>query len=232
MRKVPPHHFFLSLLLVLIIPGILDFFAMSLIASLPSSYSPGPFMTGVIAFLLFYIFALCSYRIFLSICPLKPGYIPEKSTQELIFNVYIFFFLLLFYPIIRSNILPVPLVRLVYQALGAKLGPNVWPTNTLYDPIFISIGENTIVGNDCALIPHVMEGRFLAHYPIKVGKNVTIGRGSTVLSDVTIGDNAIVAAGAVVSKGTNIGPGEIWGGVPAKLIRTKSPDELAAPQQG
>ena len=33
-----------------------------------------------------------------------------------------------------------------------------------------------------------------------------------------MGDNAIVATGAVVAKRTQIGAGEIWGGVPAKLF--------------
>ncbi len=39
------------------------------------------------------------------------------------------------------------------------------------------------------------------------------------LGDVAIGDNAMVAANALVLKGTRIGPGEVWGGVPARLLR-------------
>lgn len=42
-----------------------------------------------------------------------------------------------------------------------------------------------------------------------------------------IGDGAILAANAVLKKGTIIGPGEIWGGVPAKKIgvRGEKPTE-------
>jgi acetyltransferase-like isoleucine patch superfamily enzyme len=39
------------------------------------------------------------------------------------------------------------------------------------------------------------------------------------MSGVTIGDGAIVSAGAVVTKGSRIGKGEVWGGVPAKLLK-------------
>lgn len=53
---------------------------------------------------------------------------------------------------------------------------------------------------------------------IKVGRNVWIGSNSTILSGVSIGDNAVVAAGAVVSK--DVAPNTIVGGVPAKFIKT------------
>jgi acetyltransferase-like isoleucine patch superfamily enzyme len=64
----------------------------------------------------------------------------------------------------------------------------------------------------------VIENRKLAHYPIRVGNDVTIGAHSVVLAGVTIGDGALVATGAVVRKGTQIGAGEVWGGVPARRI--------------
>lgn len=231
MRKIPPSHITVAMLLVLLLPLAL---ALGVVCVLVNAgvLSPGPtFLNFVCTVVLLYAAALVSYRLFLTVFPLHPGYIEPESKQEFTFNVYIFYFLFLFYPIIRSNILPVPLIRLVYQLLGAKLGDNVWPTNTLYDPIFITIGDNTIIGNDTALIPHVMEGDRLGHFPIVIGKNATIGRGATVLADVTIGDDAIVAAGSVVPKGTKIGPGEIWGGVPAKLIRHKKPEEMSTARE-
>ena len=51
--------------------------------------------------------------------------------------------------------------------------------------------------------------------------------GSTVLDFAEIGEGAIVAAGALVLKNTVIGPGELWGGVPARFIKQVNP-ELAA----
>lgn len=40
-----------------------------------------------------------------------------------------------------------------------------------------------------------------------------------------IGDGAIVAMNSVVTKGTQIGPNEIWAGVPARLLKTRRADE-------
>jgi len=54
--------------------------------------------------------------------------------------------------------------------------------------------------------------------PVKIGNSVFIGAHSTILKGVSIGENSIVGAGSVVTK--NIPPDEIWGGNPAKKIRT------------
>ena len=169
--------------------------------------------------LLIYLFAFSFFRLFLAVFPLREGEIPEGSQQEFIYHVYLLFYLILFYPILRSGFVPVPIMRLVYLALGAKLGENTYSSGIILDGQFVEIGSNSIVGQYALLVPHVIEGKKLAHYPIRMGNNVTIGAGATVLSGVTICDGAIVSTGAVVTKGTHIAPGEIWGGVPAKLIK-------------
>lgn len=53
--------------------------------------------------------------------------------------------------------------------------------------------------------------------PIVLDKNIWVGSNATILSGVTIGDNAVVAAGAVVNK--DVAPNTIVGGVPAKFIK-------------
>ena len=52
-----------------------------------------------------------------------------------------------------------------------------------------------------------------------IGANVFIGPG------ISIGANAVVGANSVVTH--NIPEGEIWGGVPARRIRSKRPSQLA-----
>jgi hypothetical protein len=174
---------------------------------------------AIAAVVFLYVYAILIYRIFLHAFPLREGEIPQGSGQEFVYHVYVLFYLMLFYPVIRSGIPPAPLMRLFYRALGARLGPNTYSQGILHDPPFVEIGANSVVGQSALLIPHVIEGTRLAHYPIRIGDNVTVGAAATVLAGVTIGDGAVVSAGAVVPKGTRIEQGEIWGGVPAKLLK-------------
>lgn len=181
----------------------------------------------LLAGLLFlYVFAILIYRLFLTLFPLSAGEIAPGSRQEFVYHVYLLFYLILFYPVMRSGAVPVPMMRLFYLALGARLGANTYSSGIIKDPGFVEIGSNSIVGQGALLIPHVVEGPRLAHYPIRMGDNVTIGAHAVVLCDVVIGNGAIVAVGAVVARGTRIAHGEVWGGVPARCIRRAgdSPD--------
>ena len=60
--------------------------------------------------------------------------------------------------------------------------------------------------------------------PIKVGDDVWIGYGATILSGVTIGQGAIIAAGSVVVK--DVEPYSVVGGNPAKLIKYRYSTEI------
>jgi hypothetical protein len=178
----------------------------------------------VIAGIVFlYVYAIATYRIFLKLFPLQPGEIEPDSRQEFIYHVYVLFYLMLFYPVMRSGFVPAPLMRVFYLALGTRLGENTYSQGIIHDPPFVEIGSNSVVGQYAILVPHVIEGARLAHYPIRIGDNVTIGAHASVLAGVEIGDGAVVATGAVVKKGTRIGPGEVWGGVPAVPIRSSPP---------
>jgi carbonic anhydrase/acetyltransferase-like protein (isoleucine patch superfamily) len=50
-----------------------------------------------------------------------------------------------------------------------------------------------------------------------------IGIGATVLSRATIGEGALIAAGALILEETNVPPGTLWAGVPARQIRELTP---------
>ncbi|WP_137130097.1 DapH/DapD/GlmU-related protein [Rhizobium sp. FY34] len=65
---------------------------------------------------------------------------------------------------------------------------------------------------------------------VTIGHDVWIGHGATVLPGVTVGNGAVIGAGAVVSK--DVAPYTIVGGVPAKLIRERFPEEIASGMQG
>jgi acetyltransferase-like isoleucine patch superfamily enzyme len=172
---------------------------------------------GAVIFVYLYAFAI--YRLFLHVMPLKEGELPEGSREEFAAQVNILFYLMLFNSLIRTHFLPVPLMRLVYQALGARLGANTYSAGTLLDPPLTEFGTNCIIGHDAVLFCHAIEGRHFALSRIRVGDNVTIGATAVVMSGVRIGDGAIVSAGALVLKDTQIGPREVWGGVPAKRLK-------------
>lgn len=112
-------------------------------------------------------------------------------------------------------------MRIFYLALGARLGTNTYSQGIIHDPSFVEMGNDGVVGQGALLIPHVIEGTRLAHYPIRIGNHVTIGAHAVVLADTIIENDAIVSAGAVVPKGTHIGAGEVWGGVPAKPLKQR-----------
>lgn len=59
-----------------------------------------------------------------------------------------------------------------------------------------------------------------------IGNDVWIGHNVTVLSSITIGNGAVLAAGAVVTR--DVAPYTIVAGVPARPIRRRFPEEIAA----
>jgi acetyltransferase-like isoleucine patch superfamily enzyme len=174
------------------------------------------FICGI---LFLYLFAIFFHRLFLRFFPLKEGYIVPGSSQEFIYHVYLLCYLVLFYQLIRPKIIPVPLLKIVYLMLGAKLGKNTFCSGTILDPIFTQAGNNTIIGEDSCLFAHAIEGEHLSHKAILLGDRVTIGAKSIVMPGVQVGNDSIVAAGSVVPKNTIIGPKEIWGGNPAKFLK-------------
>lgn len=217
MRKVSALQV-LSFLLLLTTASVLALCAnYFLFGALPLGDFRGVFLT-VSAIVLVYISVIAVFRGFCRAFPLPEGEIAVGSREEFRYHVYLLFFLIVFYPIMFSMMLPVPLMRLFYQLLGARLGANTYPGGVLMDPPFVTLGSNTIVGQGALIVPHVIEGPRLAHHRVRIGDNVTLGARSVVLAGCTIADGATVAIGAVVRKGTVIGAGEVWGGVPARCI--------------
>jgi phosphonate metabolism protein (transferase hexapeptide repeat family) len=63
-------------------------------------------------------------------------------------------------------------------------------------------------------------------HPVIIGHDVWIGHGAIVLPGRMIGTGAVVAAGAVVTK--DVAPYAIVAGNPARVVRTRFPDAIAA----
>lgn len=98
------------------------------------------------------------------------------------------------------------------------IGPGVHPTNLLTSHnIFYkknSLGRAEWVG----------KVDFNEEQRIEIGHDVWIGLNCIIMDGVKIGDSSIIAAGAVVTK--DIPPFAIAGGVPAKVIKYRFPQEI------
>ena len=173
----------------------------------------------VLFFLVFYVWAFIVYRLSHRFMPLVEGELAQGSREEFAYQVDTLFRLVLFYPLIRTYFIPTPIMRLVYQGLGTKMGENTYSGGAILDPALTELGDNTIIGHDAVLFSHELEGAHMALYKIHIGSNVTVGAKAVIMPGVSVGDGAIVAVNSVVSKGTKIGSGEAWGGTPA--IRLK-----------
>ncbi len=182
----------------------------------------GPF-AGVVGFVCggvaFFCAAAAVYRVFFRLRPLPLGTIEHAGPESFTYDVYLLFFLLVFYPVILSRSVPVPVMRLVYLLLGAKLGRNTYSSGAIMDPLLTQAGENTIIGLNAIVSCHTIEGPKITVAPVKIGNGVTVGGNTVVLPGVEIGDGAVVGINSVVPKHTRIGPGEVWAGNPARRIR-------------
>lgn len=190
---------------------------------LPAGDFRGVAVIGLVVVAL-YLYGFLIYRMFLRLTPLEEGELAPGSHGELVAQVNTLFYLVLFYSLTRTHFLPVPLLRLVHQALGARLGDNTYG-GVILDPPLTTVGANCIIGHDAVLFAHAIEGPRFALSRIVIGDNVTIGAHAVIMSGVQIGHGAIVSAGAVVGKGVCIADGEVWGGIPARRLRAAGAGE-------
>lgn len=134
----------------------------------------------------------------------------------------------------------------VFLASGVKIIGNVkieedssvwYNTVVRGDVHYISIGKMTNI-QDCSML-HVTNGK----YPLNIGNKVTVGHsvtlhgctvkdlsligiGAVILDGAVIEEKALVAAGAVITPGFIVPSGKLAAGVPARVIRNLSDEEI------
>jgi carbonic anhydrase/acetyltransferase-like protein (isoleucine patch superfamily) len=116
---------------------------------------------------------------------------------------------------------------------------SVWFNSVIRgDVYYIRIGNRTNIQDGTVI--HVTNGTHptILEDEVTVGHNVTlhgcyieygclIGMGSIVMDDVKIGAQSIVAAGALISPGTKVPPRSLVMGMPAKVKRPLTDEEVA-----
>jgi len=109
----------------------------------------------------------------------------------------------------------------------------------------ITIGDNTIVQDNCVIHSgsldgfedivigeNVVIGHGAVNHARKIGNNVLIGINATILHDAEIGDFCIIAAGALVGQGAKIPDRSFVAGVPGKVKKEVSQEQLLWTQLG
>ena len=100
---------------------------------------------------------------------------------------------------------------------GLKLGRNFdIGTFTYINARYSVTIENLVqIGSHCSIYSHsTIDDK---QGPVVLKKNCRIGTHSTIMPNITIGENSIIAAHSFVN--CNIPQNEIWGGTPARKIK-------------
>ncbi|MFM6935746.1 MAG: gamma carbonic anhydrase family protein [Flavobacteriales bacterium] len=101
----------------------------------------------------------------------------------------------------RVNVQDGAVIHCTYEKTKVQLGN------------YVSIGHNALV-HGCTVEDHVL-----------------IGMGAIVMDDCYIESNSIIAAGAVLLEGTRVESWSIYAGIPAKKVKTLSPELFAGEVQ-
>ena len=96
----------------------------------------------------------------------------------------------------KVNIQDGAVIHCTYKKAGTTIGNNV------------SIGHNALV-HGCTL-----------------KDNVLVGMGAIVMDNAVVEKNCIIAAGAVVLENTHVESGSIYAGMPAKLVKKLSEEQI------
>jgi len=144
-----------------------------------------------------------------------------------------------------KNLFP-KLAKNVFLAPGVKVIGNVeigeyssiWYNSVVRGDVhYIKIGERTNI-QDCSML-HVTNGKF----SLNIGNSVTIahavklhgctlkdlsfiGIGATILDGAIVEEKSMVAAGAVILENFVVPSGKLVAGVPGKIIRDLTPEEI------
>ena len=104
-----------------------------------------------------------------------------------------------------------------FGRLILKTGVNVQDTCVMHG----FPGTDTVIEED----GHIGHGAVL--HGCCIGRNVLVGMNAVIMDNAVIGESSIVAACAFVKAGMEVPPRSLIAGVPAKVVRNVSEQELA-----
>src|SRR5262249_45439188 len=91
----------------------------------------------------------------------------------------------------------------------------------IYEWDLVTIEDDAVLGGDCVVQGHLLEGGRMKMRPVRIGKKALVGTGAKVMPGCVIDDGGILAAGSIMKKAATVPANEIWGGTPPRLIRAR-----------
>jgi gamma-carbonic anhydrase len=116
-------------------------------------------------------------------------------------------------------------------------GVNIWFQTVIRgDLARIQLGPRVNIQDGCVIHTDrnepqdIAEGVVVGHRAVlhgrRIGRDTLIGMGALLLTGCEIGDECLVAAGTLVTEGRRIPPRSVVKGVPGKVVREITEDEL------
>jgi carbonic anhydrase/acetyltransferase-like protein (isoleucine patch superfamily) len=116
-------------------------------------------------------------------------------------------------------------------------GANVWFATVIRGDLAritlgprVNLQDGCIVHTDYDQPLEIEEGVVVGHAAVlhgrRIGRDSLIGIGARLLSGCEIGAECLIAAGTVVTEGRRIPPRSVVMGVPGKVVRPVTPEEL------
>src|SRR5436853_268434 len=133
------------------------------------------------------------------------------------------------------------LPRVAWLGHGTKVRAHegvvsIGPKTVLGQECTISAYQHVSIGRECVIADRVMlidfdHGMVEVERPVRVqgiykrdvrvGNNVWIGYGASILRGVTVGDNAVIGTSSVVTQ--DVPANAVVAGIPARVIRLREP---------
>lgn len=117
---------------------------------------------------------------------------------------------------------PAACLRGDFGRLVVERGSNIQDTCVMHG----FPGTDTVVEEE----GHIGHGAVL--HGCRIGRNALIGMNAVIMDNVVVGESAIVAASAFVKAGVEIPPRALAAGVPARVVRALSEEEMAWKREG
>jgi phenylacetic acid degradation protein len=91
---------------------------------------------------------------------------------------------------------------------------------------------HSLPGSDLVIEPggHIAHGAII--HSARIGRNAMVGMNSVIMDHAVIGESSLIAAMSFVKAGTEIPARQLVAGIPAKVVRELTEDEIAMKDEG